>query len=198
MSSENELETESSEAKKPDQSKRKGLVMVWTGNGKGKTTAALGMAVRATGYGMRVLMIQFIKGDWKYGELKAAQRLAPELEIVQGGKGFTIEGLYNGKISLAEHYQAAADSFERTKAVITSGLYDMVVLDEIFWALKDNSVSLDELLDVIKTKPASLHLVLTGRGAPPEVIELADLVSEIQEIKHPYQQGIPAQKGVEF
>jgi len=198
MTTENDLETESSSAIKPDQSKRKGLVMVWTGNGKGKTTAALGMAVRATGYNMRVLMIQFIKGDWKYGELKAAQRLSPQLEIVQGGKGFTIEGLYNGKISLEEHYQAAADSFERTKAVITSGLYDMVILDEIFWALKDNSVSLTELLDVIKAKPASLHLVLTGRGAPPEVVELADLVSEIQEIKHPYQQGIPAQKGVEF
>ncbi|NLI12525.1 cob(I)yrinic acid a,c-diamide adenosyltransferase [Pelotomaculum propionicicum] len=175
--------------------KRNGLILVNTGNGKGKTTAALGMAFRAWGQGMKVLVLQFIKGGWKYGELKAAEKLGPNFEMRQMGEGF-IKG--PGDQSLEEHRQAAQEALEAASVEISSGKYDLIILDEILYAVNYGLVSLDDVLGLMKKKPESLHLVLTGRNAPPEVIERADLVTEMKEIKHHYTKGIPAQKGIEF
>lgn len=175
--------------------KRNGLVLVNTGNGKGKTTAALGMAFRAWGQGMKVLVLQFIKGGWKYGELKAAEKLGPYYEMRQMGEGF-IKG--PGDQSLEEHRHAAAEALEAARTEISSGKYDLIVLDEILYAINYGLVALDDALDLIAKKPEPLHLVLTGRDAPPEIIERADLVTEMREIKHHYSRGIPAQKGIEF
>ncbi len=175
--------------------KKNGLILVNTGDGKGKTTAALGMALRAWGQGMKVLVLQFIKGGWKYGELKAAEKLGPNYEMRQMGGGF-IKG--PGDQSLEEHRHAAAQALAAAKAEISSGKYDLIILDEILYAINYGLVPLADTLDLMAKKPAHLHLVLTGRNAPPEIIEQADLVTEMREIKHHYTKGIPAQKGIEF
>lgn len=174
---------------------RNGLILVNTGDGKGKTTAALGMALRAWGQGMKVLVLQFIKGGWKYGELKAAEKLGPDFEMRQMGEGF-IKG--PGDQSLEEHRHAAAEALEAAKTEISSGKYDLIILDEILYAIHYGLVALDDALELMAKKPDRLHLVLTGRNAPPEIIEQADLVTEMKEIKHHYNKGIPAQKGIEF
>lgn len=174
---------------------RNGLILVNTGDGKGKTTAALGMAFRAWGQGMKVLVLQFIKGGWKYGELKAAEKLGPNFEMRQMGEGF-IKG--PGDQSLEEHRHAAAEALEAAKTEISSGKYDLIILDEILYAIHYGLVALDDALELMAKKPDRLHLVLTGRNAPPEIIEQADLVTEMKEIKHHYNKGIPAQKGIEF
>lgn len=174
---------------------RNGLILVNTGDGKGKTTAALGMALRAWGQGMKVLVLQFIKGGWKYGELKATEKLGPDFEMRQMGEGF-IKG--PGDQSLEEHRQAAAEALEAAKTEISSGKYDLIILDEILYAIHYGLVALDDALELMAKKPDRLHLVLTGRNAPPEIIEQADLVTEMKEIKHHYNKGIPAQKGIEF
>ena len=175
--------------------KKSGLILVNTGNGKGKTTAALGMALRAWGQGMKVLVLQFIKGGWKYGELKAAEKLGPNFEIRQMGEGF-IKG--PGDQSLEEHRQAAAEALAAANTEIISGKYDLIILDEILYAINYGLVTLSDTLDLMAKKPEGLHLVLTGRNAPPEIIEQADLVTEMREIKHHYTKGISAQKGIEF
>ncbi len=175
---------------------RRGLVMVYTGDGKGKTTAALGMAVRAVGRGLRVLMIQFIKGSWHYGELDGAKRLAPEFEIASGGKGFV--GIIDDKLPFEEHQKAAAATLAFAREQVTSGRYDLIILDEVNNAVVGNLIPLEELLELLDARPPELHLLLTGRGAAPEVIERADLVTEMREIKHPYQKGILAQVGVDY
>lgn len=174
---------------------RNGLILVNTGDGKGKTTAALGMALRAWGQGMKVLVLQFIKGGWKYGELKAAEKLGPDFEMRQMGEGF-IKG--PGDQSLEEHRQAAAEALAAAVTEISSGKYDLIILDEILYAIHYGLVALDDALELMAKKPDRLHLVLTGRNAPPEIIEQADLVTEMKEIKHHYNKGIPAQKGIEF
>jgi len=176
----------------------RGLVIVNTGDGKGKTTAALGLAMRAAGNGFRIYIIQFIKGRWKTGESKTLAALAPNVEVVRMGTGFTIEHLRDPRIPMSEHEQAAALAFQRAREVVASSEYDMVILDEILGSVKANLVTLDEVLALIQAKPARLHLVLTGRGAPPEIVDAADLVTEMRLIKHPYQQGIKAQRGIEF
>ncbi|MCL6636215.1 MAG: cob(I)yrinic acid a,c-diamide adenosyltransferase [Peptococcaceae bacterium] len=178
-----------------DEQKKKGLVIVNTGNGKGKTTASLGMAFRAWGQGLKVLVLQFIKGGWKYGELKAVEKLGPNFEIRQMGEGF-IKG--KDDKSLDEHRHAAREALNAARAEISSGKYDLIILDEVLYAVYYGLVSLDDVLALIGQKPENLHLVLTGRNAPPEIVERADLVTEMREIKHPYTQGIPAQKGIEF
>lgn len=178
-----------------EEQKKKGLILVNTGNGKGKTTAALGMAFRAWGQGMKVLVLQFIKGGWKYGELKAAEKLGPNYEIRQMGEGF-IKGADDQ--SLDEHRHAAREALKAAVTEITSNKYDMIILDEVLYAIRYGLVALDDVLALLDRKPEKLHLVLTGRNAPPEIVERADLVTEMREIKHPYAQGIPAQKGIEF
>lgn len=172
-----------------------GLIIVHTGNGKGKTTAALGMALRAWGQGMRVLVIQFIKGGWKYGELAAAQQLGPRFVIRQMGEGF-VKGA-NQEEAL-EHRQAAAEAFKAAAEAMAAGQWDMIILDEINYALHYGLIPLEEVLALLNKKPAALHLILTGRNAAAEVIERADLVTEMKAIKHPYQKGVKAQKGIEF
>jgi len=176
----------------------RGLVIVNTGHGKGKTTAALGLAMRAAGNNLRVYIIQFIKGRWKTGESKSLQALAPNVEVVRMGTGFTIERLRDPRIEMSEHEEAAARAFERAREVVASGQYDMVVLDEILGSIKANLVTLDDVLTLVREKPRRLHLVLTGRDAPPELVDAADLVTEMRKVKHPLDQGIKAQRGIEF
>ena len=177
--------------------RRKGLVIVYTGNGKGKTTAAMGMAARAAGNQMTVRVIQFIKGAWKTGEVTSLAALAPYLEIERSGRGFTIERLRDERITDEEHVVAAQAGIARARELIVSGI-DMLVLDEILGAITAKLVSLEQVLELVALKPPMVHLVLTGRNAPPQLIEAADLVTEMRAIKHPYEHGIVAQRGVEF
>ena len=180
---------------------RRGLIIIYTGTGKGKTTASLGAALRALGHGWRVLVIQFFKGDWPvvFGEVEMGKRLAPQLEILQLGKGFV---KYMGdKKPFDEHVAAAKEALRVAKEKITSGAYDLIVLDELIYAIDYAGVqlvSLAEVMALLDAKPPSLHLVLTGRNAPQALIDRADLVTEMREIKHPWQQKIPAQVGIDY
>jgi cob(I)alamin adenosyltransferase len=173
----------------------KGLLLVFTGDGKGKTTAALGMALRAWGQGMKVLVLQFIKGRWESGELKAAERLGPGFAIRQLGGGFTRDPA--GQV-LEEHREIAQKALLFARDKLKAGDYDMVILDEILYALKFGLISLEEVLVLVSEKPENLHLVLTGRNAPPEIIRQADLVTEMRSVKHHFASDIPAQMGIEF
>jgi len=182
-------------------SSRRGLTIVYTGNGKGKTSAALGAALRALGHGWKVLVIQFFKGDWPvvFGEVEMGKQLAPQLEVLQLGKGF-VKHMGDTK-PFEEHLAAAKEALRVAKEKITSGQYDLIVLDELIYAIDYAGVqlvSLEEVLDLIDAKPPSLHLILTGRSAPQAILDRADLVTEMREIKHPWQQKIPAQKGIDF
>ena len=178
------------------QKKTKGLVIVYTGNGKGKTTAALGMTLRAAGHGKKILIVQFIKNFQNYGELKFAKKYDCGIEIKGMGKGYVqIKG---DKFPFEEHVKAAQQALQFAKDKILSKEYDIIVLDEINIALDKKLLSLDEVIEVIQQKPPDLHLILTGRNAPKKLIQLADLVSEVKEIKHPYKKGILAQKGIEY
>jgi len=173
----------------------KGLILVNTGDGKGKTTAALGMALRAWGQGMKVLTLQFIKGDRRPGESTAAEKLGPGFEIRPMGKGF----IHNdGEESPDRHVHAAREALNVAVSEMNSGKYDLIILDEILYALHYGLVSIEDVLDLMAGKPERLHLVLTGRYAPPEIIRLADLVTEMKEIKHPFTKGVYAQRGIEY
>ena len=180
---------------------RKGLTLVYTGNGKGKTSAALGAAMRALGHGWRVLVIQFFKGDWPviYGEVELAKKLHPQLEVLQLGRGFV--KIMGDKKPFEEHVEAAQAALQLTRDRMLSGKYDVIILDEVIYALGYLDFKLIELKDVlqlIREKPPQLHLILTGRNAPPEIIEAADLVTEMGEVKHPMKKGIPAQQGIDY
>lgn len=171
----------------------KGLLIVFTGNGKGKTTAALGMAVRAAGHSMRILILQFIKGAWNYGELEALKRFG-EIEIRPLGTGFTWK-----KENLDEDRRLAGAGWKQAAEVIERGEYDMVILDELNLALAYGLLPVAEVLDTLVRRPERLHVVITGRSAPEELLAAADLVTEMREVKHPYrEQSIRAQKGIEF
>ena len=180
---------------------RRGLVVVYTGNGKGKTSAAMGAVLRALGHGWKVLVIQFFKGDWPvvFGELEMGKRLSPQLEVLQLGKGFV---KYMGdQKPFDDHLAAAKDALRVAKERITSGAYDLIVLDEVLYALGYAGVqllSLEEVLGLLDAKPPSLHLILTGRDAPQALIDRADLVTDMREVKHPWQQKIPAQVGIDY
>ena len=175
---------------------QKGLVIVYTGGGKGKTSAALGLVLRAVGYNHKVCMVQFVKGSWHYGELDSAKRLAPEFELITAGKGFV--GILDDKSPREEHVKAANDTLAISKEKMMSGKFDVVILDEINYAVQLELLKLGDVIDMIKSKPAELDLVLTGNHAAKEVIELADLVTEMKEIKHPFKSGIKAKKGIDF
>lgn len=175
--------------------KREGLIIVHTGNGKGKTTASLGLGLRAWGQGFKVLILQFIKGNWKYGELKAAEALGSNFVMRQMGEGFVRNSTED---SLTDHRQAAEEALQVARKEIASEEWDMIILDEINYAIKFGVLSLESVLEVLEVKPESLHLVLTGREARDEIIAKADLVTEMKEIKHPYKKGIKAQRGIEF
>ena len=173
-----------------------GLVIVYTGGGKGKTTASLGMALRAVGYNHKICMIQFIKGSWHYGEMDSSKRLEPEFEIIAAGKGFV--GIIDDNSPKEEHKKVAKEAIKISKEKIQSGKYDIIILDEVNYAINLGLIDVNDVLDLIKTKPQQLNLVLTGNYALPEIIEVADLVTEMKEIKHPFQKGIKAKKGIDF
>jgi cob(I)alamin adenosyltransferase len=173
-----------------------GLTIVYTGNGKGKTTAALGIALRAVGYDKKICMIQFIKGSWHYGEMTSSKRLEPEFEMVAIGKGFV--GIIDDKSPIEEHKRIANEAIKISINKIQSGNYDIVILDEVNYAINLDLVKLEDVLNIIKSKPDTLDLVLTGNHAKDEIIELADLVTEMREIKHPFRQGKKAKKGIDF
>ena len=171
----------------------RGLVMVITGNGKGKTTAAFGQALRAIGQGYNVFIVQFMKGR-KYGEYIVARKYLPGLTILRAGLDSFVmrDNPATIDIEMAQKGLAAAEK------AIKSGKYDMVILDEINVALDFKLISLPEIIALIKSKPANLDVILTGRYAPAEIIEIADTVSDIQEIKHHYNKGIKDRAGVEY
>jgi cob(I)alamin adenosyltransferase len=176
--------------------KARGLVIVFTGDGKGKTSAAMGIALRASGHRMYVSVIQFIKGPRASGEQKAIERLAPNIELLSMGKGYV--GLLNDPMPRPEHAGAAREALVRARQQMHSGSWDVVILDEINTALFLGLLDIDEVLELVKTKPPRVHLVLTGRGAPPSLIEIADLATEMRSLKHPYDGGTPAQQGIDY
>lgn len=171
----------------------RGCIQVYTGNGKGKTTAALGLSLRAVGRGLRVCVFQFIKGGGPYGEHLIADKLAPLFTIIQTGR----PGWVNTK-DISEDRQAAQEALERARGLITSGEYDLVVLDEINGAVGFGLVDVEQVLELISQKPERTELVLTGRNAHEKVIEAADLVTEMREVKHYYKAGVPARTGIEM
>ena len=173
-----------------------GLIIVYTGKGKGKTTAALGIALRAVGHGKKICMIQFIKGSWHYGEMHSSKKLEPEFEIIAIGRGFV--GIIDDTTPKEEHKNIAKEAIKISIEKIQSGKYDIVILDEINYAINLDLVKVEDVLNLIKSKPPGLDLVLTGNYAKDEIIELADLVTEMKEIKHPFQRGIKAKKGIDF
>lgn len=173
-----------------------GLLIVYTGDGKGKTTAALGMCVRAIGYNWNICLIQFVKGSWKYGELKGLKRLEPNVELHVIGEGFV--GIIDDTKSFDEHREAAKKGLALAHEKIKSGRYQLVILDELNVACSLGLVTPEELEQVVTARPPELSLVITGRGASDWLKEKADLVTEMKEIKHPYQKGILAQKGVDW
>ncbi len=173
-----------------------GLVIVYSGNGKGKTTAALGMALRAVGHNYKICMIQFIKGSWHYGEIDSSRRLEPEFELIAIGKGFV--GILDDKHSKEEHKKIANEAIKICKEKIQSGKYNIIILDEVNYAINLGLIDIDVVLDLIKSKPPELNLVLTGNHVKTKIIEAADLVTEMKQVKHPFQLGIKAKKGIDF
>ena len=172
----------------------KGYIQVYTGNGKGKTTASLGLAVRAAGHGLRTVIIQFMKGWIDYGELKGAAMLSPFVEIHQAGRDTFVDR----KNPDPEDMRLAREGWELAKAVVLGRKADIVVLDEINCAVDFGLLPLGEVLDLLHRKPDGLEIVLTGRGAPEEIVAIADLVTEMREVKHYYHAGVPARKGIEM
>ena len=170
---------------------KKGYVHVYTGNGKGKTTAALGLALRASGAGLKVYIQQFAKNK-ESGEIKALHRIY-NIKVSQCGSGpFII-----GKPAIAD-IECAIKGFEEAKKNILSGKYDLVILDEINIAVKIGLLETEDVIDIIRKKPRNVELVLTGRGCPSSIIKMADLVTEMREVKHPYRRGIVGRRGIEY
>lgn len=174
----------------------KGLVIAYTGDGKGKTTAALGIVVRALGYKQKVCMIQFIKGSWHYGELDSAKKLAPEFELITAGKGFV--GIIDDTSPKDEHKRSAEDAIQISKKKILENIFDIIILDEVNYAINLDLIKVEDILELIKIKPEKLTLVLTGNHVRPEIVDIADLVTEMKKIKHPYESGQKAKKGIDF
>jgi cob(I)alamin adenosyltransferase len=172
------------------------VILLITGNGKGKTTSALGQALRAIGDGKRVLMVQFIKGPWRSGEDDAQMLLRPLLHIRKTGLGFV--GILGDALPLSDHQNAARAGLAMAADEMRSGRWDMLILDEVNNAIHLDLLPLDAVLSLVRELPAGMDLVLTGRDARPELVELADIVSEVHEVKHPYQSGTKGKKGIEW
>lgn len=187
------IRQELAEARAQRRPGRKGLVIVNTGDGKGKTTAALGVLMRAWGQNMRVVMLQFLKAKTgKWGEIRAAQRMG--VEIIPLGQGFTWTSE-----NLEQDRALAQACWQQCREKIESGQYDVVIMDEITYTFKYDWLNLEEVLSVLHKRNPEMHIIITGRDAPAALIEFADLVTEMRELKHPYKsQGILAQKGIEF
>jgi cob(I)alamin adenosyltransferase len=187
---------EEMELQKLEPKERIGLIVVLTGHGKGKTTSALGMALRAAGHDMKVCIIHFMKGDMYSGEIDGIRKLAPNVELHLTGKGFC--GIYGNPYPYEEHRANAQEAIKLAKEKMFSGVFDMLILDEINNALKLRLVDLPQVLDLMERKPPLMHLVLTGRDALPEVVERAHTVSEVREVKHAFRQKIEPQKGIDY
>ena len=172
---------------------KKGLVIVNTGGGKGKSTAAFGTAIRALGRGYKVAIIQFIKGKWVTGEIKFLERFSEQCHVFIMGEGFTWDTL-----SIEKDVMAARGAWEKCREVLQDKEHEVVIFDEINYALKYNFLDVQEIVNELKRKPFLKHVILTGNGAPQELIDFADLVTEMKCIKHPYQQGIKAQAGIDY
>ena len=173
----------------------KGLVILYTGEGKGKTTAALGLVLRAVGYKKKCLIVQFGKA-WFTGELVGIKKLAPYVKIIQGGKGFL--DILGSKVSKREHKRAASEAFNILYKEVVSGKWDIVVADEIVGAISSGVLSLNKAMELIADKPERLDLILTGHHVSKSLIKMADLVTEMKEIKHPFQKGVLAKKSIDF
>lgn len=174
----------------------KGLIIIYYGNGKGKTTAALGVALRAIGYNHNVCMIQFIKGEWDYGELYSSNKLKPNFELIVTGKGFI--GIIDDDHLIEEHIQSSKNALKIAKEKISSNKYNIIILDEINYALKLNLITENEVIDLLDSKPKELNIIMTGNYLSDKILEIADIVTEMKEVKHPYKKGIKAKKGIDF
>lgn len=172
---------------------RKGLILVHTGDGKGKSTAAFGTALRAIGRGYKVAMVQFIKGKWKTGELEAAKAFGDKFKIFTIGDGFTWETQ-----NFEQDVKTARRAWEKCREILHDKEHQLVIFDEINYVMRYNFLDPPEIVAELRRKPPLKHVILTGGEAPPEIVELADLVTEMKCIKHPYQQGIKAQPGIEY
>lgn len=179
-----------------ESSSNDGIVVVYTGNGKGKTTASLGVGLRAIGHGLRVCMVQFIKGEWHYGELNSIKKLEPDFELIVAGKGFI--GIIDDDHAFEEHVRAAKTALDIVEQKISLGTFDIIILDEINYAVHLGVLQLADVMKILQNRPKHLSLILTGNHACKEIITLADLVTEMKEIKHPYKKGIKAKMGIDF
>ncbi|OAT81750.1 cob(I)yrinic acid a,c-diamide adenosyltransferase [Desulfotomaculum copahuensis] len=173
---------------------KKGCIHVYTGNGKGKTTAALGLALRAIGHGYRVFMLQFMKGSKEYGEVQAAEKYLPDLIVVQSG----LETFVDKENPSRADIDLARRGLETARKVLREGHYDLVILDEINVAVDFGLITLEEVLELMRIKPEHVELVLTGRYAHPEIIKAADVATEMTLINHPYYSGVEAREGIEY
>jgi cob(I)alamin adenosyltransferase len=174
---------------------RKGLIIVHTGPGKGKTTAAMGTALRAVGNGLKVLMLQFLKGSWHYGELDAVKAFGDNFVMKQMGRGFVKVG---GAETDPEDVKLVAAAWAEAEAAIRSGQWDLVILDEINYAIGYGMLDPAKVVAALKEKPELVHVILTGRNAHPTIIEVADTVTEMKQVKHAYEKGVMAQRGIEY
>ena len=174
---------------------RRGLIIVNTGPGKGKTTAAMGTALRAVGQGMKVLMLQFLKGSWHYGELDAVQAFGDRFVMKQLGRGFVKVG---GAEPDPEDIRMVEEAWVESEKAIMSGEWDLVILDEINYAISYGMLDPAKVVAALKEKPEPVHVILTGRNAHPTIIEVADTVTEMKQVKHAYEKGVMAQRGIEY
>ncbi len=181
------------ETQKPET--RKGLILINTGPGKGKTTAAMGTALRAVGNGMRVLMLQFLKGSWHYGELDSTKAFGENFVLRQMGRGFVKIG---GAETDPEDIRLVEEAWTEASSAILSGEWDMVILDEINYAISYGMLDPAKVVETLNARPEMVHVILTGRNAHPSLVEIADTVTEMREVKHAYQKGILAQRGIEY
>lgn len=175
---------------------KKGLIHVYTGEGKGKTTASFGLVVRALGHNKKVAVFSFLKDSkTKYGEMKAFERLFPELTYIRFENK---SPLFDKSVTMEDLKKSVSDSFEKALTMIQEGSYDLVVFDELNACLRYNLIDKERALNFFKNKPDNIEIVITGRDAIPELIELADYVTEMKMIKHPYTRGVKARRGIEF
>jgi cob(I)alamin adenosyltransferase len=174
---------------------RRGLIIVNTGAGKGKTTAAMGTALRAVGNGMKVLMLQFLKGSWHYGELDAVKAFGDNFIMKQLGRGFVKVG---GAETDPEDIRMVEEAWQESREAILSGKWDLVILDEINYAISYGMLDPEKVVETLKRKPEMVHVILTGRNAHAKIVEVADTVTEMRQVKHAYEAGILAQRGIEY
>lgn len=171
----------------------RGLLIVHTGNGKGKSSSAFGMAIRSLGWGMKVGIVQYVKGAWETGEKNFFQANPDLLTFEVMGEGFTWDTQ-----DRARDIEAARAAWERSKELILDPAYDFIILDELNIVLRQDTLPIDEIIAFLKERPLTKHVCITGRSAKPDLIDIADLVTEFEEVKHPFKAGFKAQKGVEY